>query len=122
VQRVTGVHAVCGRPGVLVAEESGPHAVQVGQPRGRRALAQGGEHGRRYVHRRHVPEPARRRDRELPGARADVHHDGRGVQPVRLEGGQVRGRIGISLLAVVTRHERRVEVFRSRVRQFVDHP
>jgi hypothetical protein len=69
-----------------------------------------------------VPEPARRRQRELSGARADIHDSGCRAQAVRLEGSQVLGRIGIPLLAVVTGHEGRVEMFWSRMRQFVDHP
>ena len=57
-----------------------------------------------------------------PRTRAEVH-DGRGpVQAVRLEHGQVLGRVRIALLPVVTRHEGRVEVPGPRVRQFVDHP
>src|SRR6516162_9538657 len=38
------------------------------------------------------------------------------------EAGQVRCRIGVALLAVVTRDEGGVEVLGSRMRQFVEHP
>ena len=39
-----------------------------------------------------------------------------------LEDGQVLGRVGIALLAVIACDELGVEVFGSRVRQFVDYP
>ena len=71
---------------------------------------------------RDVPEPAGGRERELPGARAEVHHGGGPVQAVRLERGQVGGRVRIALLAVVARHEGRAQVFRPGVGQLVDHP
>jgi len=122
VQGVAGVHAIRGRAGALVAEEPGPDAVQVRQPRGGGPLAEHRDHGRRDVHRHHVPEPARRGERELPGPRTQVHDGGTPVQTVRLEDGQVLGRVGIALLAVVTRHKGGVEMFGPRVRQFVDHP
>ena len=107
---------------MVVAEESGPDAVQIGQSRGGGVLAQERVHGRRDVHRRHVPEPARRGERELPGPRGEVQDGGGLVQAVRLEDGQVLGRVGIALLAVIACDELGVEVFGSRVRQFVDHP
>src|ERR1019366_10794975 len=74
------------------------------------------------VHRRHMPEPARGGERELPGAGTKIDDGGGLVQAMRLEGGHVFGWIGIPLLAVIARHECRVEVFGSRMRQFVDHP
>ena len=83
---------------------------------------QHGEHGRRDVHGCHVPEPAGGGERELPGARAQVHDSGARAQAVRRESGQVLGRVGIALLPVVAGHEGRVQMLRSRVRQFVDHP
>jgi hypothetical protein len=122
VQRVAGVHAVNGWPGVVITEEPGPDAVQVRQSRGRGPVAEERDHGRRDVHRRHVPEPARRGERELPGSGGQVQDGGGSVQAIRLEDGQVFGWVGIALLAVVARHEVGVEVFGSRVRQFVDHP
>jgi len=122
VQRVPGVHPVRGRAGMLVAEEPGHDAVQVCQPGGGGALAEPRDHDRRDVDRRHVPEPARRGKRELPRAGAQIHDGGAAVQTVRLEHGQVLGRVGIPLFAVVAGHEGRVEVLGSRMRQFVDHP
>ena len=107
---------------MLVAEEPGPDAVQIRQPRGGGPLAQDRDHRRRDVHRRHVPEPARGGERELPGPRSQIHQGGGSVQALRLEAGQILGRIRVTLLAVVTRDERGVEVLGSRVRQFVDHP
>jgi hypothetical protein len=122
VQGMPGVHGVGRRPGMGVAEEARAHAVQVAQPGVGGALAQQVEHGRRDVHRRHAPEPPGRPERELPGARAQVHHRGVGAQAPRRESVQVLGRIRISLLTVEAGHEGRIEVLGSRIRQFVDHP
>jgi len=69
-----------------------------------------------------VPEPPGRRERELPGARAQVDHCRVIVQALGREGVQVLGRVRIPLLPVEAGHEGRVEVFGSRVCQFVDHP
>jgi hypothetical protein len=69
-----------------------------------------------------MPEPARRGERELPRAGAQVHDGRTAVQPVCLECGQVLSRVGIPLLAIETRHEGRVKVLGSCVGKFVDHP
>jgi len=74
-----------------------------------------------------LPSPAssarsRSRERELPGAGPEVHDRGVSVQALRSESVQVLGRIRVPLLPVEAGHEGRVEVFGSRVRQFVDHP
>jgi hypothetical protein len=122
VKRVAGAHAVRRRSGMLVAEEARPDTGQVRQPGGRRPLAEHCQHGRRDVDRRHVPEPRGRGERELADPGAEVQDIRGPVQAVRLEDGQVLLRVGITLLPVVTRHEGRVEVFWSRVCQFVDHP
>ncbi len=122
VKRVPGVHPIGGRTGMLVAEEPGHDAIQVRQSGGRSALAKRRDHGRRDVDRRHVPEPARRGERELARSGAKIDDGGAAVQAVRLEYGQVFGRVGIPLLAVVTGDEGRVEVFGSRVGKLVDHP
>ena len=45
-----------------------------------------------------------------------------GVQALCREGVQVLGRVRVALLPVEAGHEGRVEVFGSRVCQFVDHP
>jgi hypothetical protein len=122
VQRVAGVHAVGKRRGMLIAEEARAHAVQVGQPCAGGTLAQHREHGRRDVHGRHVSEPAGGGERELPGARAQVHDGGGRTQAAGRHGLQVLGRVGVALLPDVTGHEGRIQVLGSRVRQFVDHP
>ena len=69
-----------------------------------------------------MPEPAGGGERELPGTRPQVHDRGALVQAMGREGRQILGRAGIALLPVIASHEGRVEMFRSRVRQFVDHP
>jgi hypothetical protein len=69
-----------------------------------------------------MTEPARRRYRELPGARTEIHQAGGGSQAVGLELGQVRFWIGVPLLTVESGNKGLVEVFRSRVREFVKHP
>jgi hypothetical protein len=117
-----GEHAIRWRPLVDVAEKSGPRRTQVGQARGCGAVAEEAQHGRRNVDGCDVPEPARGRQGELAGSRAQIHHDRVRVESVRLESGQVFRWIRIPLLPVEPGHESLIEVLGSRIRQLVDHP
>jgi len=107
---------------VLVAEEPGLHALDVAQPRLGDALAQHGQHRGRDIDGHHAAHERRGGQREPPGPGAEVDHGGVRADAVRTQHGEILARIGISLLAVEARDERRVEMLRARMCHLVKHP
>src|SRR5215472_15238270 len=107
---------------MLVAEEPGPNALDVAQAGVGDALAQRGQHRGRDVDGYHPAHEWRGGQRKPPGPGAEVHHGGVRADTVLTKYGEILGRIGISLLAVEARDERRIEMLRARMRDLVEHP
>ena len=122
MERVPGEHAVHRDAGVE-AEEPGAFGRQVREVSASDGLRpQCADHRRRQVDRDHPAEPPRRRNRELPGPRAEIDHDRRAVEAVGRERGDVRAGIRVPLLAVEPGDERRVQVLGPGVRRLVKQP
>src|SRR5262249_9902705 len=81
-----------------------------------------GKHRGRDVDGYHPAHMRRGRQCERPGSRPEVDQGGRRADTVLPERGEVLRGVRVSLLAVESRDERRVEMLRPGMRNLVDHP
>src|SRR5438552_7464661 len=122
MERIACVHGIDRPARMLVAEKSCLHTVEVDQPSFLRPVTHDAQHRRRDINRNDVTESVCSRDGESTFSGAKVDYDCGRAHTIRGEHFKIRRGIRIPLLLLVARDKATIEMFRTGVIQFINHP